>query len=60
MNIKIYFSSNDLDYITAKVEDIETFIEYVQHCKNTGEFIKVQGVYNNYFYINPDKIRYVM
>ncbi|MGP1599119.1 hypothetical protein [Peptoanaerobacter stomatis] len=59
MNTKIYFSSNEQDYITAKVEDIETFIEYVQHCRNTGEFIKVQGIYN-YFYINPDKIRYVI
>ena len=60
MNIKIYFSSNEQDYILAEVEDIENFIEYVQHCRNTREFIKVQGVYNNYFYINPDKIRYVI
>ncbi|WP_455090205.1 hypothetical protein [Peptoanaerobacter stomatis] len=60
MNIKICFSSNEQDYILAEVEDIETFIEYVQHCRNTGEFIKVQGKYDNYFYINPDKIRYVI
>ena len=59
MNIKIYFSSNEQDYILAEVEDIETFIEYVQHCRNTGEFIKVQGIYN-YIYVNPDKIRYVI
>ncbi|WP_455089927.1 hypothetical protein [Peptoanaerobacter stomatis] len=59
MNTKIYFSSNAQDYILAEVEDIETFIEYVQHCRNTGEFIKVQGIYN-YIYVNPDKIRYVM
>lgn len=60
MNIKICFSSNEQDYLLAEVENIENFIEYVQHCRNTGEFIKVQGIYDNYFYINPNKIRYVM
>lgn len=59
MNIKIYFSSNEQDYILAEIEDIKNFIEYVQHCRNTGDFIKVQGRYN-YFYINPDKIRYII